>query len=67
MGSELILRVVRLKLADLLERDLNLLADFLVTSFFLCLERDTPSGEAVVEAKETWGVVEGDGAACAGA
>ena len=63
----MILRVVRLKLADLLERDLNLLADFLVMSFFLCLERDTPPGEAAVEAKETQGAVEGDGAAAAGA
>ena len=63
----MILRVVRLKLTDLLERDLNFLADFLVTSFFLCLERDTPPGEAAVEAKETQGVVKGNGAAAVGA
>jgi len=50
-----------------LDSDLNLPANFLVTSFFLCLERQTPPGEAVVEAKEMQGAAEGIEAALVGA
>ena len=56
-----------MKPEDLLDKDLNLLADFLVMSFFSCLDRGTPPGEAAVEANEMQGAVEGMGAMLVGA